>query len=81
MATLTIRNIDEELKTLLRAHAAQHGCSMAQEVRDILQSAVSSKHDQVTFAQKIRQHFSRLDVDELPIPERKTPRVASASRR
>lgn len=28
MATMTIRNIDEQLKARLRLQAAQHGCSM-----------------------------------------------------
>ena len=81
MAALTIRNIDEELKTRLRTQAVQHGCSMAQEVREILQRALSSKQDQATFAQKIQQNFAGLDVDELPIPERNTPKTPSASRR
>jgi hypothetical protein len=45
---------------------------MEQEVRAILQRAVSSKLAQNSFAQKIQQHFAGLDVDELPIPERKT---------
>jgi plasmid stability protein len=78
MAALTIRNIDEEIKTRLRMQAAQHGCSMEQEVREILQRAVSPKRDQASFAQKIQQHFSGLDVDELPIPERKLSRTPPA---
>lgn len=75
MAALTIRNIDEEIKTRLRMQAAQHGCSMEQEVREILQRAVSLKRDQASFAQKIQQHFAGLDVDELPIPKRQLTRT------
>lgn len=40
MATLTIRNIDDETKRLLRQRAAQHEHSMEEEVRQILRSAV-----------------------------------------
>ena len=40
MATLTIRNIDDETKRLLRQRAAHHERSMEEEVRQILRSAV-----------------------------------------
>ena len=36
MATLTIRNVDDETKQALRFRAARHGVSMEQEVRTIL---------------------------------------------
>ena len=75
MAALTIRNIDEEVKKRLRLQAAQHGCSMEQEVRDILIRAVLPQEDQVSFAEKIRTHFAHLEVDSLPIPQRKTTRT------
>ncbi|MGE3366813.1 MAG: plasmid stabilization protein [Rhizobiaceae bacterium] len=39
MATLTIRNLDEETKTALRFRAARHGVSVEQEVRSILRLA------------------------------------------
>jgi len=41
MASLTIRNVDDDIKSLLRQQAARHGCSMEQEARDILRQAVS----------------------------------------
>ena len=40
MATLTIRNIDDETKRLLRRRAAHHERSMEEEVRQILRSAL-----------------------------------------
>ena len=40
MATLTIRNVDEETKRLLRERAARHDHSMEEEARQILRSAV-----------------------------------------
>ena len=40
MPSITVRNLDAELKDRLRAQAARHGCSMAQEARNILQAAL-----------------------------------------
>lgn len=42
MATMTIRNIDDQLKARLRVQAAQHGRSMEDEARDILRAALSA---------------------------------------
>jgi phosphopantothenoylcysteine decarboxylase / phosphopantothenate---cysteine ligase len=39
MASLTVRQLDDKLKTLLRLRAAQHGRSMEDEVRVILREA------------------------------------------
>jgi plasmid stability protein len=41
MASMTIRDIDEKLKSRLRIQAARHGRSMEDEARDILRSALS----------------------------------------
>lgn len=78
MAALTIRNIDDEVKNRLRLQAAQHGCSMEQEVREILLRAVSPKRNQASFAQKIQKHFAGLGVETLPIPKRKMARTPLA---
>ena len=75
MASLTIRNFDDKLKMLLRLQAAQHGCSMEQEARDILRSALASPALGVGFAQKIHQRFAAMNVDELPIPKRNAARL------
>lgn len=40
MATLTIRNLDEEVKEKLRVRAAHNGRSMEAEVREIIAAAV-----------------------------------------
>ena len=40
MATLTIRNIDDQVKAKLRINAAEHGVSMEEEVRQTLTRAV-----------------------------------------
>ncbi|MDO8262569.1 MAG: hypothetical protein Q7T21_05020 [Gallionella sp.] len=74
MAALTSRNIDDEVKNSLRLQAAQHGCSMEQEVREILSRAVLPKRNQPAFAQRIQKHFASFELDALPIPERKKAR-------
>ena len=43
MASITIRNLDEEVKTRLRIRAAEHSRSMEEEVRIILRAAVSDR--------------------------------------
>lgn len=42
MAAITIRNLDDEVKSRLRLQAAQHGRSMEEEARQILQAALRS---------------------------------------
>ena len=39
MASLTVRQLDEKLKTLLRVRAARNGRSMEDEIRLILRQA------------------------------------------
>ncbi len=43
MASMTIRNLDDDLKTLLRLRAARHGKSMEEEARSILRSALQTE--------------------------------------
>ena len=43
MASITIRNLDEDVKTRLRVQAAGNGRSMEEEVRLILRDAVGRK--------------------------------------
>jgi plasmid stability protein len=43
MATMTIRNLDDDLKTLLRLRAARHGKSMEEEARSILRAALAGR--------------------------------------
>jgi antitoxin FitA len=43
MATLTVRNLDDDVKRALRRRAAERGVSMEQQVRDVLTESVRSK--------------------------------------
>lgn len=40
MASVTVRNVPDEVHRAIRVRAAQHGRSIEAEVRDILESAV-----------------------------------------
>ena len=40
MPSITVRNLDENLKQRLKEQAAKHGCSMEEEVRRILADAL-----------------------------------------
>jgi antitoxin FitA len=43
VATITIRNLDDSLKSRLRIQAAVHGRSMEDEARDILRSSLNQE--------------------------------------
>ncbi|MEM7464735.1 MAG: bifunctional phosphopantothenoylcysteine decarboxylase/phosphopantothenate--cysteine ligase CoaBC [Pseudomonadota bacterium] len=53
MASITIRNLDDETKQALRERAAQNGRSMEQEVRCLLDDAVSANQDSVSIPRPI----------------------------
>lgn len=74
MATLTIRNLNEETKTKLRLLAAKHGHSMEEEARRILNRAVSQEGKK-GLGTEIAQMFANMDEVELPIPPRSLPRT------
>ena len=67
MASITIRNLDDTLKSCLRGEAAVHGRSMEDEARDILRSALSrepKRHGNLAAA--IRARFAPVGGVELP---------------
>jgi plasmid stability protein len=75
MATLTIRNVDPELRQRLRVRAAQHGRSMEAELRQILKDAVGGtaeidQAEEVNLAEAIRRRFAPFGGVELDIPPR-----------
>ena len=73
MATLTIRNIDEDLKSSLRVQAARHGQSMEEEVRCILRQSLASKPSESGLGQRLSARFVGV-ASELSIPPRSVPR-------
>ncbi|MGO4814078.1 plasmid stabilization protein [Cupriavidus sp. 2MCAB6] len=77
MATLTIRNIDEDLKARLRIEAAQHGRSMEEEVRVILRRALNKAPGPGPFGSRLHQRFAGLADPGIELPPREEqPRSA-----
>lgn len=75
MATMTIRNIDDELKARLRIRAAVHGKSMEDEARDILRAALSAGPARASsLVDAIRARVEPLGGIELELPEREAIR-------
>jgi antitoxin FitA len=67
MASITIRNLDDSLKSRLRVQAAVHGRSMEDEARDILRSALNQEPVQSgNLATAIRARFAPLGGLDLP---------------
>ena len=66
MATITIRNLDDDLKHQLRIRAAQHGRSMEGEVRDILTKAVRPVAAGADWVKSVRALFEPLGGVDLP---------------
>ena len=75
MATLTIRNVDPELKEALRVRAAEHSRSMEAELRHILKAALGTneRRPEPNLAEAIWRRFAALGgADDLeshpPVP-------------
>jgi antitoxin FitA len=81
MTTLTIRNVDPELREQLRVRAARHGRSMEAELREILKEALGAeqRRPEPNLAEAIRRRFLPLGgADEIephpPVPVGEPPR-------
>jgi len=74
MASLTIRNLDNSLKSQLRQRAALHGRSMEAEARIILAQSLNVPSGEQNFAAAIQARFKALEVEALPIPARQPVR-------
>lgn len=71
MASITIRNLDDDVKTRLRVRAAEHSRSMEEEARIILRDAVSDKKPELrNLAEITRECFGPLGGVELELPPR-----------
>ena len=73
MASMTIRNLDDDIKQRLRVQAAEHGHSMEEEARAILRAALTEPASP-NLAQAIRARFAPLGGVELDIPPREPMR-------
>lgn len=77
MATMTIRNLDDDVKARLRVRAAQHGRSMEEEARSILRAALTSEPQARTGAALVKAIRARVEPFggiELELPPRESMR-------
>jgi plasmid stability protein len=71
MASITIRNLDDDVKARLRVRAAEHGRSMEDEAREILRLAVATERPRPrNLAESIRARVAPLGGLELELPRR-----------
>lgn len=70
MASITIRNLDDDVKTRLRARAADNNRSMEEEARLILRDAVGRGPDRRDLASVVRAHFGPDNGVDLGLPPR-----------
>ena len=75
MANITIRNLDDEIKRRLRIRAAEHGCSMEEEVREILRHTLGEESlPERHLGTAIHELFKAAGGIELDIPPRQAIR-------
>ncbi|WP_444452232.1 FitA-like ribbon-helix-helix domain-containing protein [Rhodobacter capsulatus] len=70
MASITIRNLDDDVKRRLRVRAAEHGRSMEEEVRDILRLSVAAPEMPRNLGQAVHARFAALGGVDLQPPSR-----------
>jgi len=76
MASITIRNLDDQLKEQLRITAAHNGHSMEEEARLILGRALATVDRAGGLGSRIRQRFSTSGGIELDLPSRQDKATA-----
>ena len=74
MASITIRNLDNDVKSRLRTWAAGNGHSMEEEPRLVLREAVSREAEPENLAAFIQECFAPFGGVELELPMREPPR-------
>lgn len=71
MASITIRNLDDETKARLRLRAARHQRSMEEEARNVLRQALAVPDEPaISLAASIRRRFEAVGGVELDLPPR-----------
>ena len=74
MASITIRNLDDDVKTRLRVRAASNGRSVEEEARVILREAVGWEAEPENLASFIRECFVSFGGVDLELPPRESMR-------
>lgn len=73
LASISVRNLEDDVKERLRIRAAHHGRSMESEIRAILAEAVSELNDDAGLFQTMLDRFGAIGGVELELPTRATP--------
>lgn len=77
MASLTIRGLDEALKSRLRVEAARQGYSMEEAARQILRRALMTQDLEAGgLGKRVHGYFVEARAFDLEIPARSAPRRA-----
>lgn len=74
MASITIRNLQDDVKRRLRIRAAEHGRSMEEEAREILREVVGEAKPTHDLAAAIRARVTPLGGVTLDLPPREPMR-------
>lgn len=74
MASITIRNLQDDVKRRLRIRAAEHGRSMEEEAREILREVVGEAKPSSNLAAAIRARIAPLGGATLDLPPREPMR-------
>ncbi len=73
MASISVRNLSDEVRDRLRLMAASHGRSMEEEVRSILTAAVEQRATPDNLFVSLVERFGAIGGVELELPRRSTP--------
>ena len=74
MSSLTISNLENNLKAQLRLRAGKHGRSMEAEARIFLAQTLNAAAGTENLATAIHRRFEALSIESLPIPPRQPVR-------
>jgi antitoxin FitA len=75
MASITIRRLDDAVKTRLRIRAASHGRSMEAEARHLLSAALSEEPKRpLNLVESVRRRIAPLGGVDLELPPREPMR-------
>jgi len=77
MATLMIRDLNEDVKARLRVQAAEHGRSMEAEARLLLAAAVSGRRPSRGLGSYIHEQFAEIGGIDLETPRPNEPASAA----
>ena len=79
MASITIRNLEDDTKHRMKLRAALHGRSMEEEARDILRRATAQEDTPVNLVTSVRNRLSTADRMDLPLPPREATQAPHLS--